>query len=136
MAWCHYVPLVGVLSPRAAAFSISNAPALQVAHKMASEMAASVSRTDGIAQSSAASGHSSPASDTADLTAILSAHWHLGYRPSEKLLVAMGPFVCRRAAHLTLQQKGDLAHLLSDFEFDPGACPCLIVLTQCHRCSP
>jgi hypothetical protein len=86
---------------------------------MASESTAAVSRAD--SAPAAASGQPSQASDTADLTAILSAHWHLGYRPSEKLLVAMGPFLCRRAAHLTQQQKQDLTLLLSDFEFDPGA---------------
>ena len=86
---------------------------------MASESAAVVSRAD--SAPAATSGQPTQASDTADLTAILSAHWHLGYRPSEKLLVAMGPFLCRRAAHLTQQQKQDLTHLLSDFEFSPGA---------------
>lgn len=85
---------------------------------MASESTAAVSRADSML--AAAGGQPSQASDTADLTAILSAHWHLGYRPSEKLLVAMGPFLCRRAAHLTQQQKQDLTQLLSDFEFDPG----------------
>lgn len=90
---------------------------------MASETAASVSRTGGPDATSAVSRQPTEASDTADLTAILLAHWHLGYVPSQKLLIAMGPFVCRRAVHLTRQQKADLAHLLSDFDFDPGALP-------------
>jgi hypothetical protein len=90
---------------------------LQLAHKLSSETMLGISRFDGAA---AAGGQLSQASETADLTAILSAHWHLGYRPSEKLLVAMGPFLCRHAAQLTQEQKHDLTHLLLDFEFDPG----------------
>lgn len=97
---------------------------------MASESAVPVSCAD--STPAAASGQPSQASDTADLTAILSAHWHLGYRPSEKLLVAMGPFLCRRAAHLTQQQKQDLTQLLSDFEFDPGVRPPCVQLAALH----
>ena len=90
---------------------------------MASETTFGVSRKDITATQAATSAQPSQASDAADLTAILSAHWHLGYRPSEKLLVAMGPFLCRRAACLTQQQKHDLTHLLLDFDFDPGVHP-------------
>lgn len=87
---------------------------------MASEAAASAARVGGADRSAPGAQPHGEASDTANLTAILSAHWHLGYRPSEKLLVAMGPFVCRRAAQLTQQQKTDMAHLLLEFQFDPG----------------
>jgi hypothetical protein len=97
---------------------------------MASESTVAASRAD--STPAAAGGQPSQASDTADLTAILSAHWRLGYRPSEKLLVAMGPFLCRRAAHLTQQQKHDLTQLLSDFEFDPGTCSFQMQVAALH----
>ena len=45
---------------------------------------------------------------------------HLGCRPSDKLLTALGPFVARHSTQLTSAQAADLSHLLSEFQHDPG----------------
>lgn len=51
---------------------------------------------------------------------VLAAHWQLGMRPPDKLLLAVSPRLAAAAAVVDSQSAGELLHMLHDFEFDPG----------------
>lgn len=61
--------------------------------------------------------------EAAQLLAVLAAHWQLGLRPPDKLLLAAAPWLAARAAALDAASAGHLLHILRDFEFDPGGWP-------------
>mmetsp|Transcript_14488 Transcript_14488/g.43795 ORF Transcript_14488/g.43795 Transcript_14488/m.43795 type:complete len:537 (-) Transcript_14488:200-1810(-) len=63
---------------------------------------------------------------------VLAAHWQLGMRPPDKLLLAVSPRLAAAAAVVDSQSAGELLHMLHDFEFDPGALLRSVLQKQAH----